>query len=216
MSITDKLLDLLFPDSFVCCICQRETRIDERAICADCRERLSPPSLPCGAELGSLAALSAAWAYDDVTSPAIHALKYQNKRYLAPKLAGSITIPEQWQLDALIPVPLYPAKQQGRGYNQSELIASALSQRYSIELLADCLKRIRDTGTQTALSAAQREQNVAGAFAVDKCALAMLKGRRVALVDDVFTTGSTMRECARVLADCGAEAVYALCVCVRR
>jgi ComF family protein len=110
----------------------------------------------------------------------------------------------------MIPVPLFAAKLRQRGFNQAELIARAAlkllasGERYTLQ--KDVLERSRDTQSQTGLSPHQRRQNLRGAFRVkdrDK-----ISGREVLLVDDVFTTGATASECARVLRRAGAARVW--------
>jgi ComF family protein len=110
----------------------------------------------------------------------------------------------------MIPVPLFAAKLRQRGFNQAELIARAAlkllasGERYTLQ--KDVLERSRDTQSQTGLSPHQRRQNLRGAFRVkdrDK-----ISGREVLLVDDVFTTGATASECARVLRRAGTARVW--------
>jgi len=107
-----------------------------------------------------------------------------------------------------VPVPLHRSKKRQRGFNQSELIArSAL--RYldspNFELRTSILRRVRATTSQTGLTRHQRRENVRGAFAV--AAPELVKGRAVMIVDDVYTTGTTLNECARILRAAGAEQV---------
>jgi ComF family protein len=112
--------------------------------------------------------------------------------------------------DLLIPVPLHRKRLSERGFNQSLLIARVLEQEWRLPLVRAGLARIRWTEPQVRLSAAEREQNVRGAFAVaDPSAVS---GKRVMLVDDVFTTGSTVDECARVLRRAGAAGVQVVTV----
>jgi ComF family protein len=108
----------------------------------------------------------------------------------------------------VVPVPLYPRKRRQRGFNQAELIARAAlkfgpSEHFELRPVLD---RIRDTQSQIGLSRHDRRENLRGAFAVTTPAA--IRGRQVLLVDDVFTTGTTVSECARVLRRAGAEKVY--------
>jgi competence protein ComFC len=108
--------------------------------------------------------------------------------------------------DLIVPVPLHPARERERGFNQSALLAELLSMRTALETKS-VLERIRYTTTQTAYDRAERMQNLHGAFRLRKTA--DVRGLRVLLVDDVLTTGSTLSECARVLKKAGALSVYA-------
>jgi competence protein ComFC len=108
--------------------------------------------------------------------------------------------------DVIVPVPLHPARERERGFNQSALLAELLSVHTSLRA-KPVLERVRYTTTQTAYDRAERMQNLHGAFRLRKTA--DVRGLRVLLVDDVLTTGSTLNECARVLKTAGALSVHA-------
>ena len=111
---------------------------------------------------------------------------------------------------AVIPVPLYKARRRQRGFNQAEMIARAALKYYParqrLQLVPDLLLRTRDTHSQIGLTSHQRRENLRGAFAVARAA--EVTGREVLLVDDVYTTGTTVTECARVLRRSGARQVW--------
>ena len=107
--------------------------------------------------------------------------------------------------DVLVPVPLHPARQRERGFNQARLLSELLSAQISIPSKLH-LERIRYTTTQTALDRSERMENLHNAFRLRKNA--DVRGLRVLLIDDVLTTGSTLNECARVLKRAGALSVY--------
>lgn len=110
------------------------------------------------------------------------------------------------ETDVVIPVPLSALRQQDRGFNQSEQLASAVATHLGKPLAVDGLRRTRNTQPQARLgSPEQRAANVAGAFEVDN--LAVVAGKRVLLIDDVITTGATVSECARALREAGASSV---------
>lgn len=113
-------------------------------------------------------------------------------------------------LDAVAYVPLHAVKQRARTYNQARLLAGELARALRLPLADGCLMRERDTGTQTHLSARERLRNVRGAFRVRHPG--WVHGRRFLLIDDVMTTGATVGECARVLKEAGAAAVYVVTV----
>ncbi|MBM4437931.1 MAG: ComF family protein [Actinobacteria bacterium] len=141
---------------------------------------------------------------------AIHRLKYDNKRYLASELAAiaAPALEPATAIDAVVAVPLHPAREAVRGYNQSDLIARALGKLLDRPVTPELLRRQRVTPPQTSLARADRLQNVRGAFAAAPAA----RGLRVLLVDDVLTTGATIDACARALRRARAQWVGALVV----
>jgi ComF family protein len=204
----DKILDLLFPEGLVCCLCGDEAIVGERGICGDCAGELRTcADLPL---IYGLDGVAAGLIYDDVTAPGLYRFKYGSARYLASFFASYMELPAG-NIDRIVPVPLHKSKRRLRGYNQSELLANELSKRENIPCDTSLLSRIRKTGTQTKLSQKQREKNVNGAFLASPEA----RGLNILLIDDVITTGSTLRECAKALKKAGAGSVYALCACAR-
>ena len=145
----------------------------------------------------------------------IHAFKYQRqlhlRRPLADWLAEALDDPRiaARPFDALVPVPLHHLRFREREFNQAEELARLLSQRAGIPMW-HALKRIRYTTTQTKLDRNERMENLRGAFKVRHNA--EVKNRHIVLVDDVFTTGSTVEECSRVLLRAGAVSVRVVTV----
>jgi competence protein ComFC len=138
----------------------------------------------------------------------IHQLKYQRGLHLARDLARIATeafadqrlaraLAEKW---TVVPVPLHWRRQQHRHYNQAQVIARHLASMLGLPMLA-ALKRIRPTPTQTHLNRKKRLQNLRGAFALTRAGKRLCRNGTagVILLDDVFTTGATVQECARVL-----------------
>ncbi|MCR4409390.1 MAG: ComF family protein [Candidatus Saccharicenans sp.] len=113
-------------------------------------------------------------------------------------------------LDFIVPVPLHRKREKRRGFNQADLLGRALSDLSGVPLLPRVLIKVRYTPAQVSLEAAERESNLRGAFGVRKAG--RIDGRTILLVDDVFTTGSTLRECAAELRRAGAREVRALTV----
>ena len=108
----------------------------------------------------------------------------------------------------LIPVPLHIKRLRERGFNQSLLLAKELGKKYKLPVNFSLLKRCKFTLTQTGLNKSEREKNIKGAFAVaDKKKIA---GENIILIDDVYTTGATINECAQILLKAGAQKVAAL------
>ncbi len=158
----------------------------------------------------------AAALYRDGIREALHAFKFGGKASLSRPLgdllaeAGRAMLPQP-SVDWLIPVPLHPAREAERGFNQSLLLARRLSERWGVPVREGALRRVRVTRPQTELSAEDRRANVRGAFGLRRAR--GVAGTRVLLVDDIFTTGATVAECCRVLlTEGGARSVGVLTV----
>jgi ComF family protein len=110
----------------------------------------------------------------------------------------------------LVPIPLFKAKARQRSFNQAEEIAREAVRAVgaTVPVRTELLARVRETKSQTGLTRHQRRENVRGAFAVPKRHRAAVKGRNIILLDDVFTTGTTAEECARVMKRAGAAHVW--------
>jgi competence protein ComFC len=148
----------------------------------------------------------------------IHRFKYGREYYLRHQLAEWATAGleddrlRNPDFDALVPVPLHSARRREREFNQAEAIAELLAERCG-KRVVKALQRIRHTDSQTRHDRAERMENLRGAFRVRQPDAVL--NRRLVLVDDVFTTGSTVEECARVLTEAGAASVRALVVARR-
>ena len=141
---------------------------------------------------------------------AVHRFKYQRLSSLADLFGGWLGdywIENELHADRIMPVPLHPARERERGYNQSGLLARRLSKRVGVPVAESGLQRIRATAVQMELDAAQRRLNVAGAFA---CLDSAVRQKRVAVIDDVCTTGATLDACAAALLQAGAASVFGL------
>jgi len=115
-----------------------------------------------------------------------------------------------WQPDLLVPVPLHPRRLRERGFNQAILLGTLLAKTWQIPLARTALDRTRWTVPQIELHHAEREANVRGAFVV--ATPAAVAGKRVLLLDDVLTTGSTVSECSRMLRKAGANDIFVLAI----
>jgi len=142
----------------------------------------------------------------------IHSIKY-NKRFLNARYLGKLigkNLKEQiknWNIDIITPVPLHSLRKVDRGFNQSRYIANGIGKELGINVKSNLLKRIRYTETQTNLTLKEREENILNAFRAKH--KGMIDGKTFLIVDDIITTGATIRECGKVLLEAGAERVYA-------
>jgi ComF family protein len=167
----------------------------EQQRCARCR-RLRP----------SISRARSVGAYDGSLRDILHALKYDARRSLAPRMAALMRAQGSHVLegaDLAVPVPLHRSRLRQRGFNQASDLARGLGLP-----CVDALRRTRATSSQTDLPAARRHANVRDAFALRR--RAVVEGRCVVLVDDVSTTGATLEACARILLEGGAREVRAL------
>jgi ComF family protein len=144
----------------------------------------------------------------------VHLLKYQQVRPAATILGAKLAVSiagreiEDPETVAVIPVPLHRKKRRQRGFNQAELIAKNVLRELKtnrFELQTRVMRRVRPTVSQTGLTRPQRRENVRGAFEVSRPEI--IRGRTVMVIDDVYTTGTTLDECARVLRKAGARRV---------
>jgi ComF family protein len=167
----------------------------------------------CLKEKPTFAKASAYGSYEEGLRELIHLLKYDHvlpaANVLGRMVAEAVTdlSPDFGsELPLVVPVPLHEKKLRQRGFNQSELIASAMvkASAWKLELAPKLLERKRETDSQTGLTRQQRVANLRGAFRARN----QIAGRNILLIDDVFTTGTTASECARVLRRAGAEKVW--------
>ncbi|MCL5999570.1 MAG: ComF family protein [Chloroflexi bacterium] len=209
----DFVLDLLYPPRCGGCgaagaglWCESCQRLVQRLPVGD-QTTDYPLATPAGKV--KLAIISAA-LFASPLREAIHALKYEGVPGMAEPL--SMFIHEVWRqngihADVIVPVPLHPRRQRERGYNQSELLARQLGACVGVPVDMCVLERRRHTEQQVHLSAPERRQNVLGAFAASPM---RSNGKQIVLLDDVFTTGATLGECAQALLDAGAAHVCAV------
>ncbi len=148
------------------------------------------------------------YAYQSPLKEAIVLLKHKGKTQLAPLLAQLMaqTGPPVVIIDAIVAVPLHPTRLRKREFNQSLLLARSLGKRWNLPVLTNVLLRTKLTPPQTSLSRRARLTNLRKCFAVKRPDV--IEGKNILVVDDVFTTGTTVNECAKTLRKAGAQSVH--------
>ncbi len=230
--VAEAALDLLYPPH--CAVCEQPFFEERAFVCNECEtkiERIEQSHvcrcgvpLPevidlcpeCGTRDLALAQVRSFGWYEErenphhVLSKLIKIFKYGGERALVPLLAGYLDEAGR-QLrsvaELLTFVPMRPKAERQRGFNQAELLAGELGRRWNLPVVC-ALEKTKDTEPQARLSHAERQTNLAGAFRLANS----ISCASILLVDDVCTTGATLRECAKVLQTAGAARVYALTV----
>ena len=114
--------------------------------------------------------------------------------------------------DLVVPVPVHKSKLKKRGYNQAQLMAAALAEKLGLLCASEVLVKVKHVDSMSHLNAAERRENIKNSFTMAAGQGKIVKDRRILLVDDVYTTGSTVDECGRVLLEAGARSVSIICL----
>lgn len=223
-------LDLALPP--LCPACREP--VEGRGLCPACWSKLSFITRPYCERLGipfvydpgpgilSMEAIAdppayrrarAAVRFDEISRALVHGLKYGDRLDLAPMMGRWISNAGRELLaeaDALVPVPLHWRRLWARRFNQSAMLAAAVSSASGVPIAAGALQRVKPTVQQVGLSRTERAANVQGAFRVPTEGKGAVTGRRLVLIDDVLTSGATVDGCARALLRAGAANVDVL------
>lgn len=216
-------LDLLFPKrcvscgrlgAYVCGRCLGKVDVVKHPVCPKClRQVVGGRVHPICKSRYGLDGLVVATRYRGPVKILIRKLKYRwVSGMLAPLLyflVNNISLFDLPQRIILVPVPLHNRRKRWRGFNQAQMIAENLGVRFGVPV-ADVLTRVRETKPQVSLTARMRKANIIGAFGIRDGFLGKVSGRDIVLVDDVYTTGSTMGECTKVLKKAGAREVWGM------
>ena len=222
-----RLIKAFYPDVCPCC----DKVIGKIGLCKECKSRFKYMEDPicgiCGRTMDAdgykcreceikhyFKRNVSVFEYRGEIKESIYRFKYANMRCYAEffateavKMYGKLL--KTWKVDAIVPVPMYKKKQRKRGYNQAEEFAKALAKMSGIKVETKLLERVKDTAPMKTLSKQQRYENLQKAFSVNKN---RPRYKKVLVVDDIFTTGSTIDACARALRKNGVEVVYGLCI----
>lgn len=205
--------ELLYPEDVTCLCCSRALGEDEYLhlcpVCAAALDELAAAQkaredqeMSCRIE--GISAVHAAFVYDAQVKRLIRLLKYESVLCAAKPLAAAMSELDCGGAEMIVPVPVDPLRLKKRGYNQSLVLSGLLSKRVGIPV-SEALVRTQIRSAQTPLSAEERKTNLKGCMAVSL----PVSGKRILLVDDVVTTGSTLLEGARALREAGASEIVA-------
>ena len=196
------MLELIYPT--VCGICDK---INKNSLCIKCETKLKKYLIN---EIENCKNNKEAYydyrikilKYENVVREKILEYKFREKTYIYKTLEKIILNDEKIysflkKYDIIIPVPMYKKKKLTRGYNQTEIIAKELSKDLKIELNYKDLKKIKDTKTQSTLTKKERKENIKNAFMIKNTD--RVENKKIILFDDIYTTGSTLNECSKIL-----------------
>lgn len=232
------LVNLLYPP--LCGICNKKLLTGQEAallICKDCLAKIKknppPHCKKCGRSLCGLTDnietcwecfdrnfyFERSWSgffYEGVVKEALHLLKYSGKIFLSNLfsnlliqfLKNNIEILEG--IDGVISVPLHSVKLREREFNQAHILVEVITKEFKLKDLSRCLKRTKVTRPQSELDKKERFNNVKGTFEIPVSTYEVVCGKNILIVDDIFTTGATLNECARVLKKAGVKKIRCL------
>lgn len=235
MILLKKTADLIYPPR--CPICHDIRQPGRMLICDECVKKLpfvtGPTCRKCGKPIdpedgercfdcsGQEHVFDrgmGVFLYNDVMRKSIHYFKYKGRMeygtfyaHCAWKAARENL--ELWKPQVIVPVPVHKMRLRRRGYNQAEIIGKELSRLTGIPCETGYVRRVTRTRAQKDLSPEERRKNLEHAFAPGRLSA---EGKRVLLVDDIYTTGSTMDAVSRILKQGGAKEIYALSICIGR
>lgn len=159
------------------------------------------------------------WLYDAVMKRSIIEFKYKGRKeytqyYVEEMIRHLGSEIKEICPDVIIPIPVHPSRRRQRGYNQAELLANELGNKMHFQTRSDILIRVIKTRPQKELSNVERMKNLERAFCVRRTGEDFSKFHKVLLIDDIYTTGSTIEACAKVLKRAGMGKVYFITLCI--
>ena len=235
INVIESFLELLYPEKNICQICNvYDNNINDKYICDSCLKKLETiqgttckicnkgishnPDLviceECARDTKSFEMSKSPFYYKGTIKKLIHDYKYCNQTYYY-KLFGYLLVQhmkdkDYTNFDYIMSVPLHKIKLRKRGYNQSKLLAKYIEKHFDISYI-DVLKRVHNTEKQSNLSKHARQRNLQNAFAIkNNRVIKLIEGKNILIIDDIFTTGTTINECSKILKFHGANKVYSL------
>lgn len=229
----ESISDIFFPP--VCLICRKRIKSDLLSFpfCVSCSDKVSRvgcfclrckgtglKKLPCSCESRRHLfhkLFGIAW-YEGKWRELLHDFKYHSQQHLAQSIGRMlgellVTAGGKPEFDMVTPVPLHPVREKERGYNQSSLLARRVGKELDIPF-KNVISRNRNTLSQTTLSGQDRKVNMSGAFSYT--GKTCVKGKKILIIDDIVTTGSTLKEAGRILAEAGAREVCGAVAAIQR
>lgn len=217
------VLDVLLPRA--CAHCRRDLESTPEPLCRACAAAMPEPPEPacvrcasrrgaspfcsdCGDRRFACRLIRAAAAHRGPAASLVHAFKFRGSRAAAKaagrRMAAALSLhPELAGFDTLVAIPAHPRRERERGYNQAELLAREIAAATGLPML-DALARSRAAAPSWRLGRVERKAELAGAFTARANAEALVRGKRILIIDDVSATGTTFEDCARVLRGAGA------------
>lgn len=230
------ILELIFPEDNLCLLCNKHSEEVDNHICKDCLEKLvfvsnkrceicgrplKPSYIPdlchdCISKHKLFIKNMSPLIYEDYTRECIHNFKYKKRAYMY-KALGSIMVKYLYEntdikFDLILPIPLNKKRMLERGFNQAELLSKYISKFTNVPHDAKTLLRIKNTQKQNKLKRADRINNMKNAFSIKNNN--HIKNKVILLVDDIYTTGTTINECCKVLLKNGVKKVYVLTLAI--
>lgn len=230
MNIWERCLELLYPNtccfcgkiskSSRCFACEKEIEYVKEPVCKICgkpilsteKERCSD----CEGKEHFFEQGKSVWLHKGLVRRSIYQFKYHNRRiygkYYAEEMCRLYSEKvEEWGIDVIIPVPLHPKRKRKRGYNQAEVIARYLGKNLQLPVDTTCVIRKKNTKPQKLLANKERKKNMRGVFEVKSI---RKEWKNILVVDDIYTTGSTINEMAKCLTEKDARKVFFLTISI--
>ena len=226
-----KCEDVLFsPEKRVCCgrdkidetspfcdLCKSKIKLISGKVCDKCGRPINVGKVcdKCKGEKFYFDKARAYVVYDEISRPMITKFKYSNARFLKDRLSDMLVKcfadNDELKADIITFVPISKKKLKSRGFNQTEILANEFCNKTNLKIL-NLLIKIKETPAQAGLNKEERIKNLKGSFEFDKEHREAVKDKNILLIDDVFTTGSTVNECAKLLKNAGASGVFVLTI----
>lgn len=206
------MLNLFFPK--VCGFC---LKINKDALCFKCKMKAENMLKGEIEEINGkfFSYLIYLFKYEGIIREKIINYKFNDMAYLRDTFVNFVIKNEKIcgflkKYDIIIPVPIHRKRMKKRGYNQSELIARNIARSTGLEFVADALTKVKNNIAQSTLNREDRQNNVRDVYGIKN--IEKIKNKRVVLIDDIYTTGSTVNECSRILKNAGANKVAVLVI----